>query len=245
MAATGRRRTWGGLVLAICAGAGLLFAAAHTTSDGEDLRPAGGDIASLLDERSHRADLRRAEAAELTEEVEDLTASVSANSAIDDLLQQIAAVRDVAGTTPMRGPGIRVTLTDAPRGADPAGIDPNYLVVHQQDIQAFVTALWAGGAEGVSLQGQRLVSTSAVVCVGSNVVIDGRAYGPPYVIEAVGDVSGMNFSLSTSPEVTNYNRYVERYGLGQDIETSDDIVLEPYDGTIGLRYASALRESIR
>ena len=80
-----------------------------------------------------------------------------------------------------------MTLTDAPRSVDVPGLDPNVLVVHQQDIQAFVNALWAGGAEAISLQGQRLISTTGIKCVGNTVVLDGVPYSPPYVIEAIGD----------------------------------------------------------
>ena len=121
------------------------------------------------------------------------------------------------------------------------GLDPNALVVHQQDLQAFVNALWAGGAEAVSLQGQRIVSTTGIKCVGSTVVLDGVPYAPPYVIEAVGDVGGMNFSLATSPEVATYGRYAEKYQLGLDVEPDEDIDVAAYAGTVALQHATALR----
>jgi uncharacterized protein YlxW (UPF0749 family) len=177
---------------------------------------------------------------DLQREIDAATAAADDASGVEAIVRRLRTLRDLAGLSTVRGPGMRVTLTDAPRDADSAGIDPNYLVVHQQDLQAFVNALWAGGAEAVSLQGQRLVSTTAIVCVGSNVIIDGRPFSPPYVIEAVGDVPGMTYSLGSSPEVANFERYVTKFRLGLKVTTGDDLVVAPYGGATVLRYASAL-----
>lgn len=225
-------------VLLVCALAGLLFAAAATTSDGSDLRPSGGDVASLVEDRSRRVEARQVAARDLQDQIDALSSGVGGS--VGEVLDRVVSLQSLTGLAAARGPGMRVTLTDAPRSVDAPGLDPNVLVVHQQDIQAFVNALWAGGAEAVSLQGQRLISTSGIKCVGSTVVLDGVPYAPPYVIEAVGDVGGMNFSLSTSPEVINYGRYAERYRLGLDIEVDADISLAPYAGTVRLQFARAL-----
>jgi uncharacterized protein YlxW (UPF0749 family) len=227
-------------VLLVCALAGLTAAAAHATSAGEDLRPAGGDVASLVADRTHRVEQRQERADGLQREIGTLLDRADESAGIDSLTQRLRALRDVAGLSTARGPGVKVVLDDAPRGTDPQGVDPNYLVVHQQDLQAFVNALWAGGAEAVSLQGQRLISTTAIVCVGSVVIIDGVPFSPPYVVEAVGDVPGMTYSLATSPEVVNFERYVKKFGLGMDVSSSDDVVLGPYTGTTVLRYARPL-----
>jgi uncharacterized protein YlxW (UPF0749 family) len=135
-----------------------------------------------------------------------------------------------------------VSLTDAPRSVDVPGLDPNVLVVHQQDIQAFVNALWAGGAEAVSLQGQRLISTTGIKCVGNTVVLDGVPYSPPYVIEAIGEPARLNLALDQSPEVVTYRDYVERYQLGLETRTLADIEMKAYGGTVGLTHARALTE---
>ena len=94
-------------------------------------------------------------------------------AALDDYRDKVAKLESPTGLTALHGPGIRVTLTDAPKSVNPEGVDPNLLVVHQQDIQAFVNALWVGGAEAISLQGQRLISTTGIKCVGNTVVLDG------------------------------------------------------------------------
>jgi uncharacterized protein YlxW (UPF0749 family) len=233
------RQRWPLAVLTICVLAGGLFAAAAVTSDGSDLRPAGGDVASLLQERALRVERSRTEARKLQKDIDDLAKSAPGGS-LDSLLARLGRLQDISGLTASRGPGVRVTLTDAPRSVDVPGLDPNVLVVHQQDIQAFVNALWSGGAEAVSLQGQRLISTTGIKCVGNTVVLDGVPYSPPYVIEAIGDPAQLDTALDQSPEVVIYRDYVEQYQLGLKTESLSDIAMKAYAGTVGLTHARAL-----
>jgi len=62
----------------------------------------------------------------------------------------------------------------------------NDLVIHSQDVQAVVNALWRAGAEAVAINGQRLVGTSAVLCVGNTLLLNGTVHSPPYEIAAIG-----------------------------------------------------------
>ncbi len=240
MAKAGKRgrQSWTVAVLSICVLAGFLFVAASVNADGTDLRPAGGDVGSLLKERSERIADRRADARKLRSDIDTLSASVS-GAELDVFRDKVTKLEPPTGLTALRGPGVRVTLTDAPRSVDPEGVDPNLLVVHQQDIQAFVNALWAGGAEAISLQGQRLISTTGIKCVGNTVVLDGVPYSPPYVIEAIGKTSSMNDELTRSPETISYRVYVARFQLGLRIETIDAIRIKAYGGPVSLRFARA------
>ena len=90
-----------------------------------------------------------------------------------------------------RARAVTVTLDDAPRADQrsdlAAGARPDDLVIHQQDVQGVVNALWAGGAEAMTIMGQRVVATTAVRCVGNTLLLHGRVYSPPFVVTAVGD----------------------------------------------------------
>ena len=99
----------------------------------------------------------------------------------------------------------------------PAGVDPDDYVIHQQDVQAVVNALWAGGAEAMMLQDQRVISTSAVRCVGNTLILQGRVYSPPYVITAIGDRDAMRAALDTDPAVANLRDWSIAVGLGYDV----------------------------
>lgn len=224
------------IVLLLFILSGFVFVTASISADGDDLRPAGGDVSSLLQERSQRIEERRVEAKKLRAEIDALSSEVS-GADLDKLRKKVDALEPATGLTAVQGPGIRVTLTDAPDAGKDPDIDPNIQVVHQQDIQAYVNALWAGGAEAISLQGQRLMATTGIVCVGNVVKLDGVPYSPPYVIEAVGNTAGMYDSLATSPETVSYARYSQDYQLGLDVEQDNRLVIKAYANPVDLTNA--------
>ena len=232
------RSRWPIAALVVCAVIGYIFVASGVSAGGSDLRPAGGDVSSLIEDRSQRIGEQRETALELQRQIDRLSLTDD-DQGSKDRQERIDKLKDRTGLSEVAGPGVRVTLTDAPRSVDIPGLDPNVLVVHQQDLQGFVNALWAGGAEAVTLQGQRLIATTGIKCVGNTVVLDGVPYAPPYVIEAVGDVFALNYSLNTSPEVNTYADYAERYELGLAIKTLDRVTAAAWSGTVGLKFAAA------
>ena len=236
---THAHQRWPLSVMAVCAATGLLFVTASVSAGGGDLRPTGGDLASLLQERSQRLDDRRDDARELQESIDQMSEGVG-GTMIDSLNATIKSLEPVSGLTPSAGPGVTVTLDDAPAGSGPEGLDPNVLVVHEQDIQAYVNALWAGGAEAISLQGQRLISTSGIKCAGSTVLINGAVYSPPYRIVAVGDTNGMLWAVNTTPETTTYADYAREYQLGLDIGSGDDMSVPAFADQVRLEFATAV-----
>jgi uncharacterized protein YlxW (UPF0749 family) len=119
-----------------------------------------------------------------------------------------------------------VTLSDAQRDANgrfPRDASPDDLVVHQQDIEAVLNALWGAGAEAIQIQDQRIVATSAPRCVGNTLLLNGRTYSPPYTVAAIGDAETMQAALGAAPPVTLYKQYVVRFGLGYSEQTEDDL----------------------
>jgi uncharacterized protein YlxW (UPF0749 family) len=220
--------------------AGFLFVASSGTAQGTDLRTDLGDLRSLVAEEQSRADGTAQRLTGLRAEVEDLTAVVgrsdSGTRSVETAAQDLAPH---AGFVPVEGGGVVVTLDDAPAdAATRARVESlDDLVVHQQDVQAVVNALWLAGAEGIMLMDQRLISTSAVRCVGNTLSLQGRPYSPPYVVTAVGDPDELTAALEASPEVQVYRQYVDAYGLGYSVETREDLQLPEYTGPVDLQHA--------
>lgn len=230
---------WSLLGLVVACVCGFAFVAAAVTSNGADLRPAGGDLNSVVSDRAREAEDRREQVVSLQREVDELTGAVD-SAELRRLVRRVELLSEPAGLTAVEGPGMRISLEDAPRSVEVPGLDPNLLVVHQQDIQAFVNALWAGGAEAITLQGQRLISTTGIKCVGNTVVLDGVPYAPPYVIEAIGNQGRLHAALTASPEVATYAQYSEKYGLGLEQRDVDEVRAPAYVGSVSLRHATAL-----
>src|SRR5690625_6014343 len=79
-----------------------------------------------------------------------------------------------------------------------SGVEADDLVVHQQDMEAYINALWAGGAEAMMLQDQRVVNGSSFRCAGNTLLLEGRVYSPPFVITAIGDPEELRSEEHTS-----------------------------------------------
>ena len=224
------------------AAAGVLFATSAGAAHGGDLR--GGsrsDVAELIQAEQRRADEVTRRVYRLRADIEDATERAGETD------RRVAAEQSrsqglelAAGTTAVEGPGLRVTLADARRSTDrllPDDAGPDDLVVHQQDVQAVVNALWTGGAEAMQVMDQRVITTSAVRCVGNTLILQGRVYSPPYEITAVGDPDRLRLALDTSEGVSLYRYYADRYGLEYATDDLAGARLPGYDGSLDLQYA--------
>ena len=230
---------WRLLVPVTALGAGLLFATSASTAQGTDLR--GGRFSQLTDLIASTSDEvrdREQDAAALREEVARAQQRAAATSStVAAETTRADGLTGAAGLTAVRGPGLTVSLDDAPRpkeGVAPLSDNPDDLVVHQQDVQSVVNALWAGGAEAMTLMGERVISTTAVRCVGNTLLIQGRLVGPPFVIRAIGDADAMRAALDVEPGVALFQRYVDDFGLGFRVSRQRTLHLPAYDGTLEL-----------
>lgn len=219
--------------------AGALFVASANTAGGADIR--GGritDLAGLAEAEAEQLAQLRDEQARLVAEVETLTEQLSGSTS--GIVERARTLREPAGLAPVRGPGLTVTLTDAPDTVIEAAeteAEISNLVVHQQDIQAVVNALWAGGAEAMTVQGQRVVSTTGIRCVGNTVVLHDVPYAPPYVISAIGPTDQMLTAIDQSPYIGFYLDFVEEFSLGWDLRLEDQLEMPGYVGSTTLDYA--------
>ncbi|MFJ8189886.1 DUF881 domain-containing protein [Streptomyces sp. NPDC096094] len=230
------------LTAAVFALAGLIFFTSFNTAKGTNIRTDASllKLSDLIHERSQEnGELEESNAA-LRDEIDALAERDNGSTKAE--ADKLAALEKKAGTQKLKGESISVTLDDAPPDAtaklpgypEP---EPDYLVIHQQDLQAVVNALWQGGAEGIKVMDQRLISTSAVRCVGNTLILQGRVYSPPYKIQAVGDPERLKEALAASPAIQNYMVYVNVYGLGWKVEDEGRATLPGYSGTADLHYA--------
>ena len=228
--------------MAVFALAGLIFFTSFNTAKGTNIRTDASllKLSDLIQERSHNNGELDESNGSLRRDVEALAERDDGSTKAEDA--KLAALEDRAGTQKIKGKAVTVTLDDAPPNAtaklpgypEP---QPDYLVIHQQDLQAVVNALWKGGAQGIKVMDQRLISTSAVRCVGNTLILQGRVYSPPYKIQAVGDPGKLKQALADSKAIQNYMVYVNVYGLGWNVADDGTVTLPGYSGTVDLQYA--------
>lgn len=223
-------------VACVLASAGLLFTVSAQLADTGDRDPQ--DLAELVSDESERVSALTDHMNALESEIDDLGERANAGlpSRNGDLTQREGVV---SGSLPVTGGGLTVSLDDAPASSRSiSGVRPDDLVVHQQDVQHVINALWAGGAEAMTLQGERVTSTSAFRCSGNILLLHGKVFSPPYVIEAVGDPDEMRASLDSSRGVDIYKQYVDWVALGWSVTPSDALELPAYTGSSEMTYAT-------
>lgn len=141
---------------------------------------------NLRDQERRRATLE-AEIADLRARLQDYEkAAAERRTAAARLNRTLQELRARAGLTPLEGPGVLVELHDNPRPPRP-GEDPNKTILHYSDLYAVVAELWAAGAEAIALNGERIVSSTGINCVGTTILCNAKRLAPPYVIAAIGD----------------------------------------------------------
>jgi uncharacterized protein YlxW (UPF0749 family) len=237
-----RTRGWSVGVPLIALAAGLLFTTSARTADGtalrDDRRP---QLAQLIADKRERLAAREKTAAQLNSEVEQETAQLAqVDQPVKNAREQADSLRAAAGFTALRGPGITVTLNDSPRRASetaPHGPNNDDLVVHQGDVQAVVNAMWAGGAEAMSIMDIRVISTSAVRCVGNTLLLHGQVFSPPFRITAIGEPTAMHRALESAEGVQQFRAAVADFGLGYTETVEGNVTVRAYDGSSDLRSA--------
>jgi uncharacterized protein YlxW (UPF0749 family) len=175
-------------------------------------------LVAEVEQRSARTDelQRRAEAlrqAVVRERAAKLAGTTAGTLASEDLL----ALQAVTGLARVQGPGLVVRVADGPPPVDPVTGEPtgegDLARVQDRDLQDIVNALWASGAEAVSINEQRLAATSAIRSAGGAVLVDFRPVSSPYTVRAIGNPDRLPAQFDNSGAARRFRGYEQQYGM--------------------------------
>jgi uncharacterized protein YlxW (UPF0749 family) len=222
---------------AVAALVGFLLMTAH-------LNPLPGLVTARAPERERLASLIRVEEArssELRFTADELRRQVAGfeqarEQGPDGLSAALSALRERIGLVAAEGPGLVVTLDDSKEEESPSG-NLNDLVIHSQDVQAVANGLWVAGAEALAVNGQRVVPTSAVLCVGNTLLINGTVHSPPFRFAALG--ANLRDPFLADSLVERFAEDADRFKLGFKVEERDRLTVPAYQGTSKVRFARA------
>ncbi len=169
-------------------------------------------------------------------------AAAGSDESIANLLGELASVREQSGLTDMRGPGVEVVLDDAPSDAIRPGEDINAYIVHDVDVLRVVNMLRAAGAECVSINGERLLSTSRIRCGGPTIRVRERPLAAPFVISAIGDAQAMSDILTArAPDGGMSELEILRFfGVRAEVRRVKEITVPRYRDELSYRYAKVV-----
>jgi uncharacterized protein YlxW (UPF0749 family) len=201
----------------------VLAAADPRIAPGRDYRRL--ELVDLIAEQDARVRDLQADVRSLEQELERVGESSGVRDGrIEELRDRAQGLAVFAGNAALEGPGVVVTLDDSTSSRSPSG-DPNDLVVHEEDIQTVVNALWSAGAEAIAVNGERLSSLSAVRCAGNTLLLHGRLHSPPYAVAAVGEPEAITAALPGQPGMDRWLGAVASFGLGYEVETRDRVLV--------------------
>ena len=212
----------------------LVTAARSRPADPESRLPRQFRLAGLIQRQQRSTAALRSEVDESRARLERTRRAVAGQRAgAEEIESRLERSRTLAGLVAVRGPGLEVTLDDSSL-TEPETENVNDLVIHSEDVQAVVNAAWRSGAEAVSINGQRLVSTSAVLCVGNTLLLNGTVHSPPYVVRAVG-ASRERFEADALVERLHDD--ADAFGLRFSVDRESALTVAAYDGTVRVENA--------
>ena len=170
---------------------------------------------------------------QLEEQIDEATKE---NSDLEEAQSQIKEGNKIIGMTDVTGPGVIITLDDSK--TDPTTVfNPNDLLLHDLDILSIVNELKNTGAEAISINDQRVVTTSSIQCGGAIININGQRVGAPFEIKAI----GLPENLANLDRPQGYlDNLREEYQIQATLEKSNNISIPKYSGVINFKYARSV-----
>jgi len=172
-------------------------------------------------------------------------AATGSQAARDRLNEALIAARLKTGLVGISGPGMVLEIADSERQVPVGESATNYIVL-VDDLRDIVTALWAAGAEGITISGgltegpppERLVATSSIYGAGAAILVNAVPLSPPFRIEAVGP-EGLHDRFHGRPSfIGRVAQRIEAYGLQFASEARDEVTLPAFIGNTRMRWGA-------
>ncbi|HPV01555.1 MAG TPA: DUF881 domain-containing protein [Clostridiales bacterium] len=200
------------------------------------------------------ANALREQITELMQDIDELRVAIDENIALqneiireyielqndDQLRREWDVIKLQTGLVGVEGPGIRITLDDAP--AREPDMPFSWFIIHDYDIRSILNDLKIAGAQAIAINGERVVPMSEQICAGPTIIINGNRYPVPYVIEAIGDPDALYEAMNISDKVLE----LRRFNIQVDIKKADRIRISKFSGADKLdRYISGLEVVVK
>ncbi len=197
-----------------------------------ELNSLRGDV--LKAKEKYENEFAKLEEAEKTLESQRET-SIENNSELSEKEEEIRKDNEIIGMTDITGPGVIITLSDSLINTGLV-LDASSLIVHDIDILSVINELKNAGAEAISINDQRIVNTTGIVCGGNIIDINEQKVGAPFEIKAI----GLPEQLAAVDRPGGYLELLKRDGIEVDFEKVDEITVPKYTGVITLDNLTAV-----
>jgi len=192
------------------------------------------ELVRQIQDRQAELDAMAGEVSSLQDQITDLSAAVDREvSTNQELTGRLEALSVASGTTSVTGPGVVVTVDDAPPGSG-AGTGGTII---DRDLQLLVNGLWEAGAEAVAINGHRLTALTPISFAGEAITVNFKSISPPYVVQAIGDPETLPARLLETDAGVTWTGLRTNLGMRFDVEERARLTLRG-DPREHLRYAT-------
>lgn len=153
---------------------------------------------------------------------------------IDVLQDNLYKNMIISGYVKLKGPGISIKMYDNP-SSEIVGFDINDDIIHDTDVLNIFNDLWLAGAEAISINNERVLSTSEIKCNGPIIRINNRAIGTPFIVRAIGDPQLLMASVNAPDTYGDLLKNV--YFIGFEPKIEDRVIIHEYRGDFTFDYA--------
>lgn len=189
--------------------------------------------------------LLEAEQSALKQQIADLRARLAAyeqraaqgRDNRGELARAIEQQRLAAGTVALKGPGLRIIADDTSLKALPPNEDPNRYIVHEYELRDIVNFLWLNGAEAIAINGERIISTTSIYCVGTTIMVNDTRLSPPFEIVALGDAGALERAINDPQALRTFKEAVRRYSLVFTVSRERELRVPAFNGSLPFKYA--------
>jgi uncharacterized protein YlxW (UPF0749 family) len=234
-------RRWPLALVALVIGAMFVVSALQTTRTAPAVAVERAELISRITVAGAQQDELRARATALSADNDRLrTAALGTGSEAVALESQIDTLDPIVGNRAVTGPGLVITVDDAP-SADQTGRNRDVRDrVLDVDLRTMVNGLWLAGAEAIAINGHRLSALTAIRGAGEAITVDYRSLTRPYLVEAIGDAKTLQAHYVESAGGAWWNGLAQNRGMRYDISSATTITLSADPGMV-LHYAKRAR----
>jgi uncharacterized protein YlxW (UPF0749 family) len=164
--------------------------------------------------------------------------------------QEVQRLRMASGIYAVQGPGLELRLSDSKRKLKDYE-DPNFFIVHYDQLELLINELWAAGAEAIAIGSgdekdsrgfQRIVANTGFSCAGTTILVDTKRIAPPYIIRAIGNPDNLRSALTLPGGFVETQ--ILSFELQFSMEKKDDVYIPPYKGSMVFRYAKIADDTV-
>lgn len=166
----------------------------------------------------------------LQDQVRDLRQATNADVASKEL----ESIKIGAGLVPLQGTGIIITLDDKKTAAPTGSKNPDLYLIRDEDILKVLNELRASGAEAISINNERLVTSSEVRTAGPFLSVNNKNLAAPFEIKAIGNPETLENALRMRGGVIETLQF---WGIQVAVKKQETVQIPAFQGAFRFQLA--------